>query len=84
MARIENRVREHYNVDFTYHADVMLHIVACSQEVDTGPRNIDNILNRTLLQKLATECVSRLSNEQDISQVHVSVTDEGYFSYQLN
>lgn len=81
MAR---RIHEHYNAEFSYHEDVMLHIVARSQEVDTGARNIENILNRTLLPELATECLSRLSDDQQINQIHVSVSDDGNFNYQLN
>lgn len=84
MNRISQRVQEHYNAEFSYHEDVMLHVVARSQEVDTGARNIENILNRTLLPELATECLSRLSDDQQINQIHVSVSDNGNFSYQLN
>lgn len=84
MDRIEQRIKEHYNAEFSYHEDVMLHIVARSQEVDTGARNIENILTRTLLPELATECLSKLSDNQEINQIHVSVSDEGNFSYHLN
>ena len=44
MRRIEKRIKSHYNAAFSYDEDVLLHIVARSQEVDTGARNIENIL----------------------------------------
>lgn len=84
MQRIEKRVRGHYNADFTYHEDVMLHIVARSQEVDTGARNIENILSRTLLPELASECLSRMANGDDISKIHVGTSEEGKFTYELS
>lgn len=84
MQRIEKRVRRHYNADFSYHEDVMLHIVARSQEVDTGARNIENILTRTLLPELASECLSKMANADDISKIHVGVTEEGGFTYLLS
>ena len=77
-------MREHYNADFSYDEDVMLHIVARSQEVDTGARNIENILTRTLLPELASECLSRMASGDDISKIHVGVTDEGGFTYSVN
>jgi type VI secretion system protein VasG len=84
MQRIDKRVREHYNAAFSYDEDVMLHIVARSQEVDTGARNIENILTRTLLPELASECLSRMASGDDISNIHIGVTDEGGFTYRVN
>src|SRR5690606_40095991 len=55
MNRIKKRVKEHYNAEFTYDEDVLLNIVARSQEVDTGARNIENILTRTMLPAIAAE-----------------------------
>ena len=83
MRRIEKRVRERYEADFSYDDGVTLHIVARSQEVDTGARNIEHIINRTLLPALARECLSRLGDGQSISAVHVGVNDEGQFSYDI-
>lgn len=83
MNRIEKRVREHYDAGFTYDDDVMLHIVARSQEVDTGARNIENILTRTMLPEMAMECLSRMADNQTISKIHVNVDDEGKFGYEI-
>ena len=83
MNRIEKRVREHYDADFSYDEDVMLHIVARSQEVDTGARNIENILTRTLLPEMASECLSRMADGRAIGSVHVGVDDEGVFNYNI-
>ncbi len=83
LNRIEKRVNEHYGAKFSYDDDLLLHIVARSQEVDTGARNIENILTRTMLPELASECLSRLAENADISQIHVNVSDEGQFSYSI-
>ena len=84
MQRIEKRVRGHYNAGFTYDDDVLLHIVARCQEVDTGARNIENILTRTLLPSLASECLSRMANAEAISNIHIGVTDDGQFTYGIS
>lgn len=84
MQRIVKRVREHYQSAFTYDEDVLLHIVARCQEVDTGARNIENILSRTLLPELASECLSKMASNIDITNIHVGVTNEGQFTYAVN
>lgn len=84
MNRINKRVMEHYDAEFSYDDDVMLHIVARSQEVDTGARNIENILTRTMLPEMASECLSRMAANETISKIHVTVDDEGQFGYQIS
>ena len=81
MNRIKKRVKEHYSAEFTYDEDVMLHIVARSQEVDTGARNIENILTRTLLPTLAAECLAKMADGVDINKIHVGATEDGQFTY---
>lgn len=83
MNRIKKRVKGHYNADFTYDEDVLLHILARSQEVDTGARNIENILTRTLLPALAAECLGKMANGETVNSIHVGVTEEGQFNYQI-
>lgn len=84
MNRIAKRVQGHYNGQFSYDDDVLLHIVARSQEVDTGARNIESILNRTLLPELASECLNRMAQGETISKIHVGVNEDGAFTYQIN
>ena len=84
MARIEKRVRNHYGADFSYDDDVLINIVARCQDADTGARNIENILTRTMLPALASECLSRMANNEAINSVHIGATEEGGFSYQLD
>lgn len=81
MRKIEKRVKEHYGATFTFDEDVMLHIVARSQEVDTGARNIENILTRSMLPALASECLSKMAAGEEITKIHVAVDEEGSFSY---
>lgn len=84
MRRIEKRVREHYGASFSYDEDVLINIVARCQEADTGARNIEVILNRTLLPSLASECLDMMAKGVEISRVHIGASEEGGFSYQLN
>jgi len=84
MRRIEKRVAAHYGAGFSYDEDVLLHIVARCQESDTGARNIENILNRTLLPQLAGECLDRMAKQEEIKHIHVAASEDGAFSYQIS
>ena len=81
MRRIEKRVREHYGAQFTYDQDVLINIVARCQEADTGARNIEVILNRTLLPSLASECLDNMAKGEDVTAIHVGADEEGGFTY---
>lgn len=84
MRRIEKRVKSHYGAEFGYDEDVLLHIVARCQESETGARNIENILNKTLLPALASECLHHMAEDKPIQNVHVGVTEEGEFTYSIS
>ncbi|MCL6269328.1 type VI secretion system ATPase TssH [Sansalvadorimonas sp. 2012CJ34-2] len=84
MRKIDKRVKEHYGAKFSYDDDVLLHIVARCQEADTGARNIENILTRTLLPELAAACLSRMADDKPVEKIHIGVTEEGEFSYKLD
>ncbi|MVF13992.1 type VI secretion system ATPase TssH [Ketobacter sp. MCCC 1A13808] len=84
MSRIEKRVRSHYAARFSYDDAVLTHIVARCQEAETGARNIENILNKSMLPALASECLQRMANEESISHIHVGLAEHGEFVYHLS
>lgn len=84
MKRISKRIKESYNASFNYSDDVLIHILARSQEVDTGARNIENILSHTLLPALASECLSKMAAGDEIRVIDVGVSEDGQFTYAIN
>ena len=51
---------------------------------ESGARNIDHILTRTLLPEMSAEFLARMAEGQPIQAVHVSLDDQGGFRYQLS
>ncbi len=68
LGKVGKRLKENYNATFTY-ADELVQLIAdrC-KEVDTGARNIDHILTRSLLPDLSAELLGRLGR-RPIGQV---------------
>lgn len=83
LRKIEKRVRATYNAEFTYSDDLVLHIVANGQNEDTGARNIENLLTRSILPQLGSECLSRMAAGEEIKKIHVGCTEEGEFIYEF-
>ena len=84
LGRIRRRVEEHYRATFTYTPELAHHIASRCQEVDTGARNIDHMLTRSLLPELSTELLARLAADQPIKAVRVSINDKGSFAYDIS
>ena len=55
-----------------------------ARQTRENTRNIENILTRTMLPEMASECLSKMANAEDIEEIHVNVSDEGLFSYAIN
>ncbi len=84
MRRIEKRLKEQYNAAFSYDEDVIVHIVGRCQDNDTGARNIENVISRSMLPALATQCLSRMADGEEITKVHIAVSEDGVFDYQIS
>ncbi|MBE9530326.1 MAG: hypothetical protein IMF00_03565, partial [Proteobacteria bacterium] len=47
-------------------------------EVDSGARNVDHILTNTLLPEMSKELLSRMATGEQIKEVKVSLSGEGF------
>ncbi|MCA9171781.1 MAG: AAA family ATPase, partial [Planctomycetales bacterium] len=83
LGKVGRRIEEHYRASFNYTPQLVDAIAARCTEVDTGARNVDHILTRSLLPELSAEFLSRLADSQEIRQVEVSLGDEGAFQYTI-
>jgi type VI secretion system protein VasG len=51
--------------------------------VETGARNIDYIINRTLLPQISTEILRAIGEEKPANSLKVSIDGAGAFAYQF-
>ena len=84
LGRIGTRLQENNRVRFTYDDALVAEIARRCTEVESGARNVDHILTRTLLPEISREYLSRMAAEASIARVHVSVDDGGRFGYQID
>lgn len=83
LNRIRKRVNEAYGVPFDIAPDVTDAIVERCREVESGARNIQTILNRTLLPELSALILERLASGGSVGSVHVGMGSDGAFAYSI-
>ncbi len=84
LGKIARRVQEHYRARFTYTPELVSSIAERCTEVDTGARNVDHILTRTLLPELSAEFLSRMAEGGTIDAVEISTAEDGAFEYSIS
>jgi type VI secretion system protein VasG len=78
LGKIAKRMRENRNVSFVYEEGLIENIASRCTEVDSGARNVDHILTNTLLPELSRELLSRMATGEQIREVKVSLSGEGF------
>ena len=81
LARIADRLAERHRMRLTYDDAVIDQIARRCTEVETGARNVDHIVNGTLLPEISTRLLERLDDEQVPQGLTVGVSEEGRFTY---
>jgi len=83
LARIQHRLAENHGASFSYDDAVITEISHRCTEVESGARNVDHILTRTLLPEMSGQFLARMATGQSITSAHVSVGDKGEFRYEV-
>ncbi|MEW6256048.1 MAG: type VI secretion system ATPase TssH [Pseudomonadota bacterium] len=81
LDRVGKRLRESQKMAFSYSDAVVRQIAERCTEVETGARNIDHIVSKTLLPEIATELLARMSEEKQAVALRVELDADGRFAY---
>jgi len=84
LGRIKKRVEENHRAQFSYDDSLVAAIAGRCTEVESGARNVDHILTRTLLPEISQEVLSRMAAGGSISSVLITVDDDGNFKYLIS
>jgi type VI secretion system protein VasG len=84
LERIRRRVEENHRAKFLYDQELVAGIASRCTEVESGARNVDHILTRTLLPEMSAEFLSRMAEGKTIGGVKVSLSPGGTFRYEFS
>ncbi|QYO65260.1 type VI secretion system ATPase TssH [Leptolyngbya sp. 7M] len=83
LGKIRDRIFDNHGAQFSYDDSVIDTVASRCTDVDSGARNVYNILTGTLLPEMSGEVLSRMASGKGISKVHVSVGDGEKFVYDI-
>jgi type VI secretion system protein VasG len=75
LGKIVKRLKETHKVDLTYDEALLNEIASRCTEVESGARNVDNILSNTMLPEISRQILGRIASGEDIEDVAISVAD---------
>jgi type VI secretion system protein VasG len=81
LGKIQRRVQETHRVNLVCDDAVIHSVAARCTEVESGARNVDNILTNTLLPDVSRMLLEGLVAGQKPSAIRVGIGDDGNFSY---
>jgi type VI secretion system protein VasG len=81
LAKIQRRIQETHKLRLTYDAALVEEVARRCTEVESGARNVDNILTNTLLPDISCRLLEAFAEGIRPSSIHVSIGENGAFVY---
>jgi type VI secretion system protein VasG len=81
LGRIQRRMFENHRIELRYDAAVVDEVAKRCTEVESGARNVDNILTNTLLPDISRQLLTSIAEGRKLAAVTVSIAPDGSFQY---
>lgn len=83
LGRIRDRVAANHKAEFIWDDKLVDAVLARCTEVDSGARNVDHILNGTLLPEVAEVVLARMAEGAAVERIKVTAGKNGEFKYAI-
>ena len=83
LGKIAKRMHQNHRASLNFDDKLVQAVANRCREVESGARNIDHILTRTLLPEISLEFLAKIAAGDQIKAVNVSVDDAGAFKYEV-
>ncbi len=83
LGRIGRRIAANHKAEFTWDKALVEAVLARCTEVDSGARNVDHILNGTLLPEIGEAVLARMAEGAAIAKIKVGADKQGRFKYTI-
>jgi type VI secretion system protein VasG len=83
LKKINNRLLERYGAELTFSNDVMAFLLEKCTDPDTGARNAENVINKSILPVVSSACLNALVKEQVINKLSLHL-NAGEFEVSVN
>ncbi|KGM51278.1 ATPase AAA [Lysobacter concretionis Ko07 = DSM 16239] len=83
LGRIRERIEANHKAVFDWDATLVEAVLARCTEVDSGARNVDHILNGTVLPEIAGSVLARMAEGNPVAKIRISAGKKGGFRYRI-
>jgi len=84
LGKIEKRIADNHKAQFSYDTSVIDTVAKRCTDVDSGARNVYNILTGSLLPEMSGEVLSRMATGEGVKKIHVGVGENEKFVYDIS
>jgi type VI secretion system protein VasG len=81
LGKIQRRLKENHKIALTYDDAFLNEVASRCTEVESGARNVDNILTNSLLPDISRKILGGMAEGEKMSAMHVTVGEDGAFAY---
>jgi type VI secretion system protein VasG len=81
VGKIQRRIQENHKIAMVLDDAVIEEVAKRCTEVESGARNVDNILSNTMLPEISRQVLSRMAEETPMERVQVGVGPDSRFTY---
>lgn len=82
LNRIKTRLNDKYKASVTFSSDTMQFLLDKCTDPDTGARNAENVINKSILPAVSNACLQALVDGNEINQLSVKLVD-GVFEIEI-
>jgi type VI secretion system protein VasG len=81
LGKIQRRIQENHKIELAYDGALVDEVAKRCTEVESGARNVDNILTNTLLPDISRQLLGNMAAGEAMSRIEVGIGDNGAFVY---
>ena len=81
VGKIQRRLNETHRITLDYDPTVVDEVAKRCTEVESGARNVDNILTNTMLPEISKQILGKISQGERPDSIRVGIAEDGSFTY---
>ncbi len=81
IGKIQRRLAETHRIALSHDAAVIDEVARRCTEVESGARNVDNILTNTMLPEISKQILGKIAEGEKPESIRVGIAEDGSFTY---
>ncbi|MBT3202813.1 MAG: type VI secretion system ATPase TssH [Gammaproteobacteria bacterium] len=84
LDKVGKRLKQNQALEFDFDEKVIEQIASRCTDIESGARNIDHIVNKTLLPLISTKILNKIGDETEYSNLILRISQDGEFEVELS